>query len=146
VPVPNSFRLDFIREEQHLMLPTITSIKLTQNLYDTLFQYVITEEKEALLKKVISMLESHIKRKDQAPFSMPIADLEFLDEGLEELRLLNWMEIPVAIFQLSLDPNIKEEDYANELDKVLTWLEGLMIFSRPEESLLLRVYPYVLVR
>lgn len=146
MPVPNSFRLDFIREEQHLMLPTITSIKLTQNLYDTLFQYVITEEKEALLKKVISMLESHIKRKDQAPFSMPIADLEFLDEGLEELRLLNWMEIPVAIFQLSLDPNIKEEDYANELDKVLTWLEGLMIFSRPEESLLLRVYPYVLVR
>jgi len=146
VPAPNNFKLDFIREEQHLMLPTITTIKLTQNLYDALFQYVITEEKEELLKKVIGMLESHIKRKDQSPFSMPIADLEFLDEGLEELRLLNWIELPVAIFQLSLDANINEEDYAEELDKVLTWLESLMIFSRPEDSMLIRVYPYVLVR
>ena len=146
MPVPNNIRLDFIREEQHLMLPTVTSIKLTQNLYDALFQYVITEEKEELLKKLIGMLESHIKRRDQAPFSMPVADLEFLDEGLEELRLLNWMEVPVAIFQLTLDANIKEENYADELEKVLTWLEGLMIFSRPEESMLIRVYPYVLVR
>jgi len=146
VPVPNNFRLDFIREEQHLMLPTVTSIKLTQNLYDALFQYVITEEKEELLKKLIGMLESHIKRRDHAPFSMPVADLEFLDEGLEELRLLNWMEVPVAVFQLTLDVSIKEEDYADELEKVLTCLEGLMIFSRPEDSLLIRVYPYVLVR
>lgn len=146
MPVPNNFRLDFIREEQHLMLPTVTSIKLTQNLYDALFQYVITVEKEALLKKLISMLESHIKRKDQAPFSMPISELEFLDEGLEELRLLNWMEVPVAVFQLSLDSSIKEEDHEEELDKILTWLEGLMIFSRPEESMLIWVYPYVLVR
>lgn len=146
MPVPNNFRLDFIREEQHLMLPTITTIRLIQNLYDTLFQYVITEEKEELLKKVIGMMESHVKRKDQAPFSMPIAELEFLDEGLEELRLLNWIEIPVAIFKLSLDANIKEEDYADELDKVLTWLESLMIFSRPEDSMMIRVYPYVLVR
>ena len=146
MPVPNNFRLDFIREEQHLMLPTVTSIKLTQNLYDALFQYVITVEKEALLKKLISMLESHIKRKDQAPFSMPISELEFLDEGLEELRLLNWMEVPVAVFQLSLDSSIKEEDHEEELDKILTWLEGLMIFSRPEESMLIWVYLYVLVR
>ena len=146
MPVPNNFRLDFIREEQHLMLPTVTSIKLTQNLYDVLFQYVITEEKEELLKKLIGMLETHIKRRDQAPFSMAVADLEFLDEGLEELRLLNWMEVPVSIFQLTLDASIKEEDYADELDKVLTWLEGLMIFSRPENSQLIRVYPYVLVR
>ena len=146
MPAPNNFRLDFLREEQHLMLPTVTSIKLTQNLYDILFQYVITEEKEELLKKIIGMMESHIKRRDQAPFSMPISELEFLDEGLQELRLLNWIEIPVAIFQLSLDASIKEEDYADELEKVLTWLQGFMIFSRPEESLLIRVYPYELVR
>jgi hypothetical protein len=146
VPAPNNFRLDFIREEQHLMLPTVTSIRLTQNLYDALFQYVITEEKESLLEKLIRMLESHIKRRDRAPFSVPVTDLEFLDEGLEELRLLNWMEVPVAIFQLTLDANIKEEDYQDELEKVLTWLEGLMIFSKPEDSMLIRVYPYVLVR
>jgi hypothetical protein len=146
VAVPNNFRLDFIREEQHLMLPTITSIMLTQNLYDVLFQYVITEEREERLKKFIGMLESHIKRKDRAPFSMPVAELEFLDEGLEELRLLNWMEIPVAIFQVTLDASIKEEDYTDELDKVLTWLEGLMVFSHAEDSRMIQVYPYVLVR
>lgn len=144
--VPNHFKLDFIREEQHLMLPTITSIKLTQNLYDVLFQYVITEEKEELLKKFIGMMEAHIKRKDQAPFSMPLADLEFLDEGLEELRLLNWMEIPVAIFQVTLDPANKDEDQAEELEKIIAWLEGLMVFSWSADSRQIRVYPYTLVR
>ncbi|MEA4923840.1 MAG: hypothetical protein VB084_00900 [Syntrophomonadaceae bacterium] len=144
--VPNHFKLDFIREEQHLMLPTITSIKLTQNLYDVLFQYVITEEREELLKKFIGMMEDHIKRKDQAPFSTPIADLEFLDEGLEELRLLNWIEIPVAIFQVTLDPDIKDEDQAEELEKITTWLEGLMVFSWSADSRQIRVYPYTLVR
>lgn len=144
--VPGNFKLDFIREEQHLMLPTITSIKLTQNLYDVLFQYVITEEKEELLKKFIGMMETHIKSKDQAPFSMPIADLEFLDEGLEELRLLNWMEIPVAVFALTLDPNIKAEDQAEESDKILTYLESLMVFSCSEDKRQIRVYPYTLVR
>lgn len=144
--VPNKFRLDFIREEQHLMLPTVTSIKLTQNLYDILFQYVIIEEKEELLKKFIYMLETHIKRKDHTPFSMPISKLEFLDEGLEELRLLNWMEIPVGIFRLELDPDTKEEDFQEELEKALTWLEGFMIFSRNEDPTLIQVYPYLLVR
>lgn len=144
--MPGNFKLDFIREEQHLMLPTITSIKLTQNLYDVLFQYVITEEKEELLKKFIEMMETHIKSKDKTPFSMPIADLKFLDEGLEELRLLNWMEIPVAVFQLTLDPNSKAKDQAEELDKILTYLESLMVFSCSEDKMQIRVYPYTLVR
>ena len=128
------------------MLPTITSIVLTQNLYDVLFQYLITEEKEAQLKKIIGMLENHIKRKDQSPFSMPISALTFLDEGLEELRMLNWMEIPVAVFQISLDDSIKEGDYEDEIEKVLIWMEDLMIFSRPEHSDLIWVYPFQLVR
>ncbi|PKM77049.1 MAG: hypothetical protein CVU90_09320 [Firmicutes bacterium HGW-Firmicutes-15] len=141
-----NFKLNFLRQEQHLMLPTLTSIVLTQNLYDVLFQYLVTEEKEAQLKKIIDMLEKHIKRKDQAPFSMPIASLEFLDEGLEELRMLNWMEIPVAVFQISLDDNIEEDAYEDELEKILNWMENLMIFSRPEQNDLIWVYPFHLVR
>ena len=143
---PKNFKLNFLRQEQHLMLPTITSIVLTQNLYDVLFQYLITEEKEEKLKKIIGMLENHIKRKDRAPFSMPISSLEFLDEGLEELRMLNWMEIPVAVFQISLDDSIGEDAYEDEFEKVLNWMEDLMIFSRPEQSDLIWVYPFQLVR
>ena len=141
-----NFQLDFIRSEQHLMLPTISSIRLTQDLYDVLFQYVVTEEKEKLLEKFIVMLESHIKRKDKAPFSRPISELEFLDEGLQELKLLNWMEIPVAVFRLSLDESINNDNYTEELDKILTYLEGLMIFSRPVDNDQLWVYPFILVR
>jgi len=141
-----NFKLEFVREEQHLMLSTISSIKLTQSLYDTLFQYVITEEKEELLKKFINLLETHIKSKDNSPFSLPISELNFLDEGLEELRLLNWMEVPVAVFQLSLDEKINDDDYQEELDKILTQLERLMIYSRPAEGNLVWVYPFLLVR
>ena len=146
VPGPKNFRLDFVREEQHLMLPLVSSIKLTQNLYDALFQYLITPEQEVALKKFIDMLENHIKRKDRAPFSVPIAELEFLDEGLQELRLLNWMEIPVAVFQLTLDESIPAEDYEDELDTILVLLERVMVFSRPADSSLIWVYPFLLVR
>ncbi len=146
MPELKNFKLTLLRQEQHLMLPTVTTIVLTQNLYDILFQYLITEEKEEKLKKIIGMMEAHIKRKDQAPFSMPISALEFLDEGLEELRMLNWMEIPVAVFQISLDDNIAKDCYEDELEKILNGMEELMIFSRPEQSDLIWVYPYQLVR
>lgn len=141
-----TFQLEFLREEQHLMLPTVTSIKLTQNLYDALFQYLVSDEQELLLKKFIAMLESHIKRRDRAPFSVPIADLEFLDEGLQELRLLNWVEVPVAVFELSLAENMVPEAYQDEVDKVLILLERLMVFSRPTDSNLIWIYPFLMVR
>ncbi len=144
MPEPTSFSLHFIRSEQHMMLPTVTSIKLTQNLYNALFQYVYTEEREKLLKKLIEMLESHIKSKASTPFSRPLAELEFLDEGLEELKLLNWHQITVSVFEISLpDGQPLDEE---RLEEVLTQLEGLMMFSRPAGSNTLWVYPYTLVR
>ncbi|MDD4801753.1 MAG: hypothetical protein PHF24_02245 [Syntrophomonas sp.] len=146
MPTFRNFKLDFLRQEQHLMLPTITSILLTQNLYDVLFQYLITEEKEEKLKKIIKMLEDHIKRKDRAPFSMPISSLDFLDEGLVELRLLNWMEITVAVSQVVFDEDIAAEDYEDELEKVLNRMEQYIVFSRPEKSNLIWVYPINMVR
>lgn len=145
MPTPSSFSLKFLREEQHLMLPTVTSIKLTQSLYDALFQYVLTPEQEDLLKKFIGMLEDHIKSKDRSPFSVPIKDLEFLDEGLEELRLLNWIEIPVAVFELSIEDatTIKLEE---QNQYIADLLERLTIFSRPADSNLVWIYPYIMVR
>ncbi len=145
MPTTSSFSLKFLREEQHLMLPTVTSIKLTQSLYDALFQYVLTQEQEELLKKFIGMMEDHIKSKDRSPFSVPIQDLEFLDEGLEELRLLNWLEIPVAVFELVIE-EVSPDNIEEQNQYIVDLLERLSIFSRPANTNLIWVYPYVMVR
>lgn len=146
MPVPANFDLKFLREEQHLMLPTITSIRLTQSLYDALFQYILTDDQEVKLQRFIAMLEEHIKRKDQAPFSVPIEDLAFLDEGLQELRLLNWSEIPVAVFELFMPDTVADEEREANLDSVLGLLSRLTMFTRPQGSHLIWVYPYTMVR
>jgi len=146
VPVPANFDLKFLREEQHLMLPTITSIRLTQSLYDALFQYILTDDQEVKLQRFITMLEEHIKRKDQTPFSVPIEDLAFLDEGLQELRLLNWSEIPVAVFELIMPDAVAAEDLEANVDRVLDLLGRLIMFTRLPGSNLLLVYPYTMVR
>ena len=143
---PSAFQLSFIRQEQHLMLPRTSSIILTQNLYDVLFQYVITPEKEDKLNYFINLLETHIKSKANAPFSMPISELEFLDEGLEELRLLNWAELPVSVFQISLDACLDKDSYDEEIEKIADFLENMMIIRRYKGSDLLYVYPSSLVR
>jgi hypothetical protein len=145
VPDPRPFNLKYLRTEQHLMLPTVTSIKLTQNLYDVLFQYIISADTEVQLKKFIDLMEEHIKSKERTPFSRPVSELEFLDEGLQELRLLNWMDIPVKVFELTLNENVDGDNYESELDNALSVLEGVMIFSHPAGSNLLWVYPYLSV-
>jgi hypothetical protein len=145
MPDPQSFNLKYLRTEQHLVLPTVTSIKLTQNLYDVLFQYVISADTENLLKRFIDLMEEHIKSKTRSPFSRPVSDLAFLDEGLQELRLLNWMDMPVAVFELTLNENVDQDNYESEMDNVLSVLEGVMIFSRPAGTNLLWVYPYLSV-
>lgn len=143
---PIVFQLNFIKQEQHLMLPLTSSILLTQNLYDILFQYVITPEKEAKLNYFINLLETHIKSKVNAPFSMPISELEFLDEGLEELRLLNWAELTVSVFQISLDACLNKDAYDDEVEKVTNLLESLMTIRRYKGSDLVYVYPANMVR
>lgn len=144
--MPIGFQLNYIKQEQHLMLPLASSIILTQNLYDILFQYVITPEKEAQLESFIKMLETHIKSKAATPFSLPIAELEFLEEGLEELRLLNWAEVPVMIFQINLDACLDKESSEEEVEKIINQLENLMIIRRYPGSDLLYAYPSKLVR
>ncbi|NLO03398.1 MAG: hypothetical protein GX126_13950 [Bacteroidales bacterium] len=131
------FSLEFLGQEKHLLLPNVTSIILTQNLYDILFQYVISEEKEEQLKLFINMLETHIKSKSRAPFSVPLSDLEFLDEGLQELRLLNWMEVPVSVFRVSLPEDASEEDYENTFDL----LKEIFTFNRKVNTSDIYIYP-----
>jgi len=144
--IPMNFQLNYIKQEQHLMLPRTSSIVLTQNLYDILFQYVITPEKEAKLDNFIKILETHIKSKAVAPFSLPVSELEFLEEGLEELKLLNWAEIPVTVFQVNLDACLNKESYEDEIEKIVNLLETMMIVRRYSGSDLIYVYTSSLVR
>lgn len=146
MPMPVNFQLNFITQERHLMLPRTSSIVLTQNLYDILFQYVITPEKESKLNNFIKLLENHIKSKAEAPFSLPMTELEFLEDGLEELKLLNWTEIPVAIFQINLDACLNQESREDEIEKIVNMLGELMIVRRYPGSEMVYVYPSNLVR
>ncbi len=134
------FNLQFVNQEKHLLLPNISSIILAQNLYDILFQYAISEEKEQRLKNFISILEAHIKSKSRAPFSLPLSELEFLEEGLEELKLLNWLEVPVARFELQVDYD-NGEDLEEQLSLLLNFLESILTFKRETDSSHIYVYP-----
>lgn len=133
----NTFTLTMVRCEKHLVLPTVTSIVLVQNLYDILFQYVIDAQKEEMLKAFIDRLEQHIKSKPTTPFSAPLEDLEFLNDGLEELRLLNWMEVPVTVFALEM----KDTDNEDIREAVIEHLRQLMIVKPVPGTNLLYVYP-----
>ncbi|HEX3010428.1 MAG TPA: hypothetical protein VHQ70_00120 [Syntrophomonadaceae bacterium] len=129
------FSLKFLRQENHLMLPEVTSILVTQKLYDILFQYVITPEKEKQLENFIKILEQYIKSKPKGPFSLPLIKLDFLEEGLQELKLLNWREIPVSLFEIILEETpVDEEDSTNQLDAILEFLDNIILFNRSKDS------------
>lgn len=129
-----AFKLVFIEQREHLLLPNVTSVKLVQHLYDVLFQYAITEDYEEKLKIFIAKMEAHIKTKARTPFSMPLADLEFLEDGLEELRLLNWMQENLITFEVVVDEPEK-------LETVLETMEPYLTFSRIGETNQILVFP-----
>lgn len=137
------FNVRYLGQEKHLVLPTVTSIVLVQNLYDALFQYALTPEQEKNLESFIKKLESHIKKKSQAPFSMPVSELEFLGDGLEELRLLNWMELPILKFSvIDAEPDRSAEQEEEILENILESFQDYMIIIRSDNSNVFYAYPY----
>ena len=135
------FSMEYRGEETHLLLPHTSSILLTQTLYDLLFQYLTTPEKEVLLENFIKKLEDHIKTRRENPFSIPLSELEFLEEGLEELRLLNWIRIPVQVFKIQLaDTGDAEEN----LDTVIEFLNRIMTANCHKDEQLIYVLPNTL--
>jgi hypothetical protein len=137
-----AFQLRFIGQEEHLLLPTVTSIRVVQHYYDVLFQYATTPKKEEDIKSFIALMEAHIKSKPKAPFSMPLSELEsLLDEGLQELKLLNWMQLPASLFEVVTDNNDEEE-----IETILQMLESILTFNRQGNSNIILVYPQGLTR
>ncbi len=140
----NQFSMEFLAQETHLVLPTLTSIVLVQNLYDALFQYALTKEQEQKLEAFIKKLEAHIKKKIKAPFSVPAGNMDFLGEGLEELRLMNWMQIPVLKFEIKLAeyPGRNEDKDEELLETIIENLYDYMIANRLDDSNIVYVFPY----
>lgn len=133
------FKLAFIRQETHLLLPSVTSIIVTQHLYDILFQYVVDPAKEEKLQHFINLLETHIKSKPRTPFAMPLTELEFLNEGLQELKLLNWMEIDLTLFEI--EPVGKDSLNEKEMEDIIQLLEKLFTFKHSPGSNQIWVFP-----
>ncbi len=131
------FQLNYLREEEHLLMPTRVSILVTQQLYDIFFQYCITREKEELLLSFIKLMETHIKNKDRTPFSFPIADLAAFEEGAEELRLLSWYDRQVQIFAVEIEGEYTEQDH----EDVLSLLSTIMTCRWNKEKRELYVFP-----
>jgi len=138
------YKLRFIRQEKHLMLPRLSTIVVTQKLYDILFQYVGSPEKEELLKVFINKLEQYIKSKANTPFSLPIDELSFLEEGVQELRLLNWLEIPVMVAELETEASLDESE--DQIDLIIQQLEKYMTCVYRPDKKLIYIYPANLVR
>lgn len=144
MPAMKGFSLSFVKQDTHLRLSTLTSIIVVQNLYEILFQYIIDPEQESRLKQLIELMEAHIKSKSTAPFSIPVQNLEFLGEGLEELKLLNWAEVTVTVFSIELTET--DQSTEEDLEKVFELLGELCTFRRIGDSNLICVYPSYLTR
>lgn len=120
-------------------MPALASIVLVQNLYDILFQYAISKEKEAKLELFIKKLETHIKSKSLAPFSISLEEMSFLGEGLDELRLLNWQQINLSLFEIVIDELNQDEE--NVWEALIVFLNTLFTCVRINDSKVIKVFP-----
>jgi hypothetical protein len=123
-------------------LPALASIVLVQNLYDILFQYAVSKEKEEKLEVFIKKLETHIKSKARAPFSMSLEEMSFLGEGLDELRLLNWQQVNLFLFEIVIDEPEQDEDVWEEL---MGFFNTLFTCVRINNSNVIKVFPSAMV-
>lgn len=144
LPKDNLFTLKLLREEKHLALPTITSLVLVKEIHDVLYQYLVDEEKERLLNMFLDKLKRHMSREKEGngPFSVPIEELKFLEqEGLDELKYMNWLEIPVYVFEIAHQMDTSDERYPEYLETVYSVLDELFVYNRIPGTNLINVYP-----
>ncbi|NLB17287.1 MAG: hypothetical protein GX825_00770 [Syntrophomonadaceae bacterium] len=131
--------MKYIGKEDHLMMPPLSKLVVTQALYDMLFQYVLTPEKEKNLLDFINRIEVHQKSNQyrSTPFSLPVEELQFLEEGIEELKLLCWQLVPVHIFEIDIPALPSSEDYDKAKDQIEQILTDLFVFNWQGENQIL---------
>ena len=142
----NLFELKFLREERHLSLPNLTSLVLIKEIHDILYQYLVSAEKERLLNAFLDRLKAHVAREREGygngPFSIRIDELQFLEnEGLQELKYMNWVEVPVYVMEIKPKYDPEDERYP-EYEETLNYvLEELLIYNWAPEPNIIYAYP-----
>lgn len=141
-----TFAMKYLRKEDHLMMPSLAKLVVTQALYEMLFQYVLTPEKEKDLLDFINRIEVHQKNNQYrtTPFSLPVEELQFLEEGIEELKLLCWQLVPVHVFEIEIPFPPSSGDYDRAKDQTEQILTDLFVFNWQGENEIL-VYSTVSV-
>jgi len=148
LPKNELFELKLLREEKHLALPNLTSLVLIKEIQDVLYQYLVSEEKERLLNAFLDRLRAHLslERDGNGPFSILIDDLQFLEEeGLEELKYLNWVEIPVYVFEVKGRIAPDNDDYPEFFTTVNQILDELLVYNWVPGTNLIYAYPQSLL-
>lgn len=133
------FNMRYFGKEDHLVMPPLTKLVVTQTLYDILFQYVLTPEKEQKLLDFINRVQRHLS--DNAyrntPFSVPVAEMEYLEEGLEELKLLCWQVVPVYVFEIEFSVSGSSPEFESVKDQVDLILSDLFVYNWQGENRIL---------
>ncbi|MGE5380022.1 MAG: hypothetical protein ACM3NT_03030 [Methylocystaceae bacterium] len=140
----HGFKLEWGDSAEHWMLPELTALVSVQSLYDILFQYLITEEKEKLLTAFTRKVEYYLTYRrtglGNGPFSVPESELEFLEEGVEELRYLQWYKVPV--YQVRVFNNNGDTPSPLEWENIETILGKTMVYNRVDAEDYGRIYVY----
>jgi ABC-type proline/glycine betaine transport system ATPase subunit len=67
-----------------------------------------------------------------------LEELDFLGEGLQELRLLNWMESRVAVVEIELLGTVNNQE--EEMEAIYELLSDLFTFNKKADSNIIYVY------
>lgn len=133
------FNMRYLGKEDHLMMPSLTKLVVTQSLYDILFQYVLTPDKEQKLLDFINRIQTHTS--DNAyrntPFSVPVTEMQFLNEGLEELKLLCWQVVPTYVFEIEFSASVSSPEFEAVKDQVDLVLSDLFVYNWQGENRIL---------
>ena len=133
------FNMRYLGKEDHLMMPSLTKLVVTQSLYDILFQYVLTPDKEQKLLDFINRIQTHMS--DNAyrntPFSVSVTEMQFLDEGLEELKMLCWQVVPVYVFEIEFSVPFSSPEFEAVKDQVDLVLSDLFVYNWQGENRIL---------
>lgn len=144
LPKDNLLELKMVREEKHLALPNLTSMVLVKEIHDVLYQYLVSEEKERLLNLFLDRLKQHLARNKygNGPFSVRVEELQFLEEeGLEELKYMNWLEIPVYVLEVKVKVSPDDEEYDEYMETVNHVLDELLVYNWVPGTNLIYTYP-----
>lgn len=136
------FAMKYVGQEEHLMAPPISKLFLAQSLYEVLFQYILDADMEEKLQAFTKKVEAHLDTKTfrKTPFSVPMEEVAFLDEGLSELKLLMWQKIPVFIFEVDIPVALDNPAYEAAKEAVERVFNELFVYVwRGEKEIL--VYP-----